>query len=38
VRTISVNQVRRPIYRDSIARWKAYERHLAPLIEALGQR
>ena len=38
VRTISVNQVRRPIYRDSIARWKAYERHLAPLIEALRQR
>jgi hypothetical protein len=35
VRTASVNQVRRPIYRSSLARWKPYEHHLAPLIEAL---
>jgi hypothetical protein len=36
VRTISVNQVRRPLYRSSVARWKPYERHLGALIEALG--
>jgi tetratricopeptide (TPR) repeat protein len=38
VRTASVNQVRRPIYRDSVARWKRYERHLGPLLEALQGR
>jgi len=38
VRTASVNQVRRPLYRSSVARWKAYERHLGPLIAALGVR
>jgi tetratricopeptide (TPR) repeat protein len=31
VRTASVAQVRRPIYRTSVARWKPYERHLRPL-------
>ena len=36
VRTASVNQVRQPIYGASVRRWKAYERHLGPLIEALG--
>jgi hypothetical protein len=35
VRTASVNQVRQPIYRSAVARWKAYEPHLGPLIEAL---
>jgi tetratricopeptide (TPR) repeat protein len=38
VRTISVNQVRRPIYRSSIERWKPYEPHLGPLLQALGRR
>jgi tetratricopeptide (TPR) repeat protein len=35
-RTFSYNQVRKPIYKTSVARWKRYERHLGPLIEALG--
>lgn len=34
--TPSADQVRQPIYRKSIQRWKNYERHLGPLIEALG--
>jgi len=36
VRTSSVNQVRRPIYRTSKGRWRAYARHLEPLRAALG--
>jgi tetratricopeptide (TPR) repeat protein len=36
VRTSSASQVRRPLFKSSIARWKPYERHLAPLFEALG--
>jgi tetratricopeptide (TPR) repeat protein len=36
VRTASVSQVRQPIYRSSVARWKPYERQLAPLIQALA--
>jgi len=36
VRTASVTQVRQPIYRTSVQRWRRYERHLGPLIEALG--
>ncbi len=35
VRTASVAQVRRPIYRTSVARWKHYERHLGALFEAV---
>lgn len=31
-------QVRRPIYNTSIERWRRYERHLGPLIEALDSR
>jgi len=38
VATASVNQVRRPIYRSSVGRWQAYERHLGPLLAALGPR
>jgi hypothetical protein len=37
VRTASALQVRRPLYRTSVGRWKRYERHLAPLLEALGR-
>jgi tetratricopeptide (TPR) repeat protein len=37
VRTASVNQVRQPLYRSSLARWRRYEKHLGPLIEALGR-
>ncbi len=36
VTTPSYDQVRRPIYKKSIARWKNYERHLGPLIAALN--
>ena len=36
VRTASLSQVRQPIYRSSVQRWRRYERHLAPLIAALG--
>jgi len=36
VRTASVNQVRKPLYRTSVARWKQYEAHLGPLLDALG--
>jgi tetratricopeptide (TPR) repeat protein len=34
--TRSIHQVRKPVYGTSVARWKRYERHLGPLIEALG--
>jgi tetratricopeptide (TPR) repeat protein len=37
VRTASVEQVRQPIYKTSVARWRAYEKYLGPLTEALGQ-
>lgn len=33
VSTASVSQVRQPIYSSSVARWKRYEKHLAPLID-----
>ena len=33
VKTASVAQVRKPIYKTSVARWKPYERHLGPLLE-----
>ena len=35
VATASAAQVRRPIYRDSLARWRHYERQLEPLIRRL---
>ncbi len=37
VSTASVDQVRRPIYTTSVARWKRYEAHLGPLKEALAR-
>lgn len=37
VNTFSYDQVRRPIYKKSVARWKNYERHLGPLISALDE-
>jgi hypothetical protein len=36
VRTASGAQVREPLYRGSVGRWRAYEEELGPLIEALG--
>jgi len=35
VRTASVIQVRQPVYKQSVARWKNYERELADLFAAL---
>jgi tetratricopeptide (TPR) repeat protein len=35
VRTASVTQVRQPIYKKSVARWKHYENALAPLFAQL---
>jgi tetratricopeptide (TPR) repeat protein len=35
VRTSSHSQVRRPIYKESVARWRNYEHHLADLFAAL---
>lgn len=37
VRTASVSQVRNPMYRSSVARWKPYQSELAPVIEVLQQ-
>ncbi|MGH6933161.1 MAG: sulfotransferase, partial [Dongiaceae bacterium] len=36
VRTASIGQVRQPIHRRSVGRWRRFERDLAPLFEALG--
>src|SRR4029077_4510650 len=36
VQTASSIQVRRPIYRGALQRWRLYEKHLTPLFEALG--
>jgi tetratricopeptide (TPR) repeat protein len=36
VRTASSVQVRQPLYKTSVDRWKRYRQHLTSLIEALG--
>ncbi|HKI35572.1 MAG TPA: tetratricopeptide repeat protein [Gemmataceae bacterium] len=36
VRTASTLQVRQPLYRSSVGRWKRYQAHLKPLLDALG--
>jgi hypothetical protein len=36
VKTASVTQVRKPIYKDSVKKWKKYEKHLTAMIEAMG--
>ncbi len=38
VKTASHWQVRQPIYKTSVQRWKNYEKHLDPLKEALGYK
>ncbi|MFK5950369.1 MAG: sulfotransferase [Methylococcales bacterium] len=38
VMTPSYDQVRRPIYTSSVAKWKKYEHHLGELIDSLGKR
>jgi hypothetical protein len=37
VHTASATQVRQPIYRSSVGRWRAYQDRLQPLLEALGR-
>ena len=36
--TPSYDQVRQPVYKKSVARWKNYEKYLDPLKEGLGLR
>jgi len=36
VRTASATQVRQPIYKTAVGRWRAYQDHLGPLLQALG--
>jgi len=36
IRTASVTQVRQPIYKSSVERWRHYEKFLRPLMDALG--
>ena len=36
VNTASMNQVRQPIYKSSVERWRSYEKHLKPLLDILG--
>lgn len=35
VKTLSVMQVRQPIYKSSVKAWERYEEHLQPLFETL---
>ena len=37
VRTASMAQVRQPIYKSSVERWRPYEKFLGPLFDALGE-
>jgi tetratricopeptide (TPR) repeat protein len=36
VRTASATQVRQPIYKSAVGRWRVYENDLGPLLKALG--
>lgn len=38
VKTASIAQVRQPIYASSVERWKHFEKHLAPLRNALERK
>ena len=37
VSTSSLVQVRQPVYKTSVGRWRRYEKHLAPLISAIKE-
>jgi hypothetical protein len=37
VRTASAPQVRRPMYKNSVALWRVYEKQLTPLLDTLGE-
>lgn len=36
IRTASVTQVRQPIYKSAVERWRSYEKFLGPLLNELG--
>ena len=36
IHTASMTQVRQPIYKSSVERWRPYEKFLGPLLDALG--
>lgn len=36
VKTASATQVRKPIYKTSVNRWRKYEKYLGPLLEEIG--
>jgi hypothetical protein len=38
VKTWSATQVRQPLYKDAVKKWKKYEKYLQPLIETLGEQ
>lgn len=37
IATASASQVIKPVYNNAAGRWRHYEKHLAPLVRALGQ-
>lgn len=37
VKTASISQVRQPIYKSSVERWKRYENYLQPLIKVVNE-
>jgi hypothetical protein len=38
VRTASATQVRQPIFKTAVGRWRVFEQHLGPLLDALRAR
>ncbi len=38
VKTASADQVRRPLYGDSVQKWKKYEKYLTPLLESIARK
>jgi len=36
IKTLSAWQARQPVYKSSVEKWRHYEKHLGPLIDALG--
>ena len=38
VRTASLSQVREPIYRTSVAKWRRYEAEMAPFLDEMARR
>ena len=37
VRPASQTQVREPIYKTSVAKWRSYERQMAPFVEEMNR-